>query len=80
MTVEAEGDGLQFAWKYSDDGTTWTDYNPNGYTSTITSTATSSTYRSSTVSASISGRLAKCVITDSSGNTLDSNICTLTAV
>ena len=60
--VTASGDGLQYQWQLSDDGTNWRN-----------SSTTSSQY-TATLSSTNHGRRVRCVVTDSSGSSVTSNV------
>ena len=70
FTVEAQGDGLKYQWyASSDDGATWTASYLGGYnTDTL----------SFSVTAARAAKLYKCVITDASGNTVETNAVSVT--
>lgn len=68
-TVKATGLGLKYQWYVCDPGKS----------SFIKSSITSSTY-SATMTAAKNGRRVYCVITDSAGNRIESNIATLTTI
>jgi len=70
FTVEAQGDGLKYQWYASaDGGNTWTKTYLDGYNTAEYSFA---------VNAGRAAKLYKCVITDVSGNTVETNAVSVT--
>ncbi|MCR5203468.1 MAG: hypothetical protein K6E47_00250 [Lachnospiraceae bacterium] len=68
MEVKASGSGLKYLWQYQEkDGTTWTDWNAK---KTAKISIAYAAYRQ--------GMKFRCVVKDSSGNTVTSNAATLT--
>ena len=67
VTVDAIGEGLTYAWYYSDDG---------GKTFKLTTTFTGNSYNI-TMTEKRSGRQVYCVISDSYGNSVETDVVTL---
>jgi len=67
VTVKAVGNGLTYAWYFSDNG---------GVKFSKTTAFTGNTYKV-TMTAARNGRQVYCVITDSSGNSVKSNVATI---
>ena len=72
FTVEAQGESLKYQWYYSaDGGETWTKTYLDGSTTATLSFA---------VTAARAAKVYKCVITDASGTTVESNVVTVLPV
>ncbi|MBQ8974719.1 MAG: immunoglobulin domain-containing protein, partial [Oscillospiraceae bacterium] len=69
FTVAVNGSGLTYQWQYSDNGTTWKN-------STMTGNKTDT--MSVKITANADGRMYRCVIKDSDGNSVTSEYATLT--
>lgn len=69
FTVKAEGDGLSYEWQYSTNGTNWYKSGFTGW-DTDTQPVEINTFRN--------GQMYRCVVTDAHGNTVTSDIATLT--
>ncbi|MGN0485182.1 MAG: hypothetical protein ACI4HI_16690, partial [Lachnospiraceae bacterium] len=73
FTIEAAGDDLTYQWEYSKDGgATWT--TPAG------STAKTTAYTITPTIKSMNGRVVRCTVTDSNGNTMVSDTAVLTVL
>lgn len=69
FTIKAEGDGLSYEWQYSTNGTNWYKSGFTGW-DTDTQPVEINTFRN--------GQMYRCVVTDAHGNTVTSDIATLT--
>lgn len=69
FSVKAEGDGLTYEWQYSTNGTNWYKSGFEGW-NTDTQPVQINTFRS--------GQMYRCIVTDVYGNTVTSDVATLT--
>jgi len=66
FTIQAEGSGLSYKWQYSNDGETWK----------IGSSVTAS--YTTTLTEARDGRMVRCIVTDVGGNSVTSEVATMT--
>jgi len=66
FTVQAEGTDLSYQWQYSDDGETWK-----------TGSSVTASY-TTTLTEARSGRMVRCTVTDADGNSVTSEVATMT--
>jgi len=66
FTIEAEGNDLSYQWQYSDDGETWK-----------MGSSTTASY-STMLTEARSGRMIRCIVTDAEGNSVTSDVATMT--